>query len=152
MSDSSVSGRRGVTLTQHLTHQQKLARATGEFSTILAQISLAGKVIARGLSQAGLFTEGGYAGTTNVHGEAQKTLDVLCNEAFVKVFRHSPSVAAMVSEEMEEPVVFHTRWQGGKYIVCVDPLDGSSNLDVNGVVGSIFSVLRRTDPGESITP
>jgi fructose-1,6-bisphosphatase I len=151
MSELNLMPQRGVTLTQHLTHQQKLARASGEFSTILAQISLAGKVIARALSQAGLFDRGGYTGTVNVQGEQQKKLDLLSNETFIKVFSHSPSIATLVSEEMEAPRHLHSRSQGGKYVVCVDPLDGSSNLDVNGVVGSIFSVLRRVDLSEQTT-
>jgi fructose-1,6-bisphosphatase I len=143
--------RKGVTLSQHLSHQQKLVRASGEFSMILSQIALAGKLISRALSHAGIYEKGGYTGAVNVQGEQQTRMDVFANETFIRVFSHSPWVSTLVSEEMENPMHLHDKIQGGKYVVCVDPLDGSSNLDNNGVIGSIFSVLRRVDTTEKAT-
>lgn len=136
---------RGVTLTQHLTHQQKENRASGEFTTILTQIALAGKAISRALSQAGIFERSAFAGTTDIQSEQQRDLDDFANQAFIKVFSHSAYVSTLVSEEMTDPLHMHDKIQGGKYVVLFDPLDGSSNLAVNGLVGSIFSVLRRVE-------
>ncbi len=150
MPDSTVPPKLGVTLAQHLTHQQKLIRATGEFSTIITQISLAAKLIARALSQAGLYDKGGYAESPHVPGDRKQRLDLYANETFIRVFSNSPGVATIVSENMKDPVHLHSRSQGGKYIVCIDPLD-SSNLEINGVVGSIFSVLRRVESAEQAT-
>lgn len=150
MSDSTVSPKIGVTLSQHLTFQQKLARASGEFSTILTQIALAGKLISHALSHAGLFDRGGRTDDALNSGEKQKKLDVYANDAFVNAFSRSPWVATVVSESMKDPVHLHNRLQGGKYVVCVDPLD-ASNLENNGVVGSIFSVLRRVESTDQAT-
>ena len=149
MSESKTTPKLGVTLSQNLTFQQKLVRASGEFSTILTQIALAGKLIARALSHAGLFDRSGRADHADAE-DKQKKLDVYANDAFVNVFSRSPWVATVVSESMRDPVHLHSRLQGGKYIVCVDPLD-ASNLANNGVVGSIFSVLRRVETTDQAT-
>ncbi len=149
MSDSMSSPSKGVTLIQNLTHNQKLVRASGELTTLLAQIALAGKVISRALSQSGLFDKGAYA-ETDAPGDKRQKLGEYANETFISVFRQLPAVATVISEIMEEPLHLHGRNQGGKYVVCVDPLD-SSNLEFNGALGSIFSVLRRVGATEQAT-
>src|SRR5690606_5576905 len=94
----------------------------------------------------------GSAGTHNVQGEAQKTLDVLSNEMFLRANEWGGHVAGMVSEEMEAPYVPPPQYPRGKYLLLFDPLDGSSNIDVNVAVGSIFSILRAPTPEADARP
>jgi fructose-1,6-bisphosphatase I len=116
--------------------------ATGEFSSLLTQIGLVGKLISYDLQRAGLINILGTTGETNVQGETVKKLDALANDDFVKVFQHSGYVCALASEEMEKPIVVPGNWPHGKYMLLFDPLDGSSNTDNNMPLGAIFSVLR----------
>jgi len=116
--------------------------ATGEFSSLLAQIGLVGKLISQDLRRAGLINILGTTGETNVQGETVKKLDQLANDAFVKVFQNSGLVCAVATEEMEQPVVLRENWPHGKYALLFDPLDGSSNTDCNMPLGAIFSVLK----------
>jgi fructose-1,6-bisphosphatase I len=116
--------------------------ATGEFSTLLTQIGLVGKLIAQDLRRAGLINILGETGSTNVQGETVKKLDEIANDRFVKVFQHSGFVSAVATEEMEHPVVLPENWPHGKYMLLFDPLDGSSNTDCNMPLGAIFSILR----------
>ncbi len=116
--------------------------ATGELSALLSQLGLAGKRISRLLSQAGLIDILGASGETNVQGETQQKLDALANEVFLDAFAYGQMVPAVVTEEMELPAHLPENEALGKYVVFLDPLDGSSNLDVNGGVGSIFSVRK----------
>jgi len=136
---------KGLALTQHIAHQQGILRATGEFSAVLGQISLAGKVIARKLSQAGLFER---IGSETYHpGDYSKSMDLFAKETFIKAFTHAPWISTlMTSEDLENEMNLNTV-QDGKYIVFVDALDGAANLEVNGGVGSIFSVYRRSGSG-----
>src|SRR5437899_11213889 len=135
-------GRSGITLTRFIIETQAgYPAATGEFSALLAQIGLAGKLIAHDLRRAGLINILGTTGGTNVQGEAVKKLDAIANETFVKVFQYSGLVCALASEEMEKPVQLPENWPQGKYMLLFDPLDGSSNTDVNMPMGTIFSVL-----------
>ena len=85
------------------------------------------------------------AGTVNVQGETQKKLDVLANDIFLRTNEWGGQLAGMVSEEMDEPYAIPAEYPRGKYLLLFDPLDGSSNIDVNVAVGSIFSVLRCPD-------
>ena len=128
--------------------EQQFPQATGELSALLSQLGLAGKRISRLLSAAGLIDVLGVSGTVNVQGEQQEKLDALANEIFLDAFAWGQLVPTVVTEEMELPAHLPENVQAGKYIVFLDPLDGSSNLDVNGAVGSIFSVrqLTRTGP------
>jgi fructose-1,6-bisphosphatase I len=121
--------------------------ATEEFSSLLTQIGLVGKLIAQELRRAGLLNILGTTGETNVQGERVKKLDVIANDTFVKVFQHSGYVCALASEEMEKPISIPGNWPHGKYMLLFDPLDGSSNTDCNMPLGAIFSVLKydRTD-------
>ena len=141
-------GRSGITLTRFIIETQAgYPAATGEFSALLAQIGLAGKLIAHDLRRAGLINILGNTGGTNVQGETVKKLDAIANETFVKVFQYSGLVCALASEEMEKPVQLPENWPHGKYMLLFDPLDGSSNTDVNMPLGAIFSILRYEGKG-----
>ncbi|MDL1889481.1 class 1 fructose-bisphosphatase [Nitrospirales bacterium NOB] len=132
-----------VTLSRFIIEQQAVhPEATGEFSVLLTQIGLVRKLIAHDLRRAGLINILGTTGEVNVQGEAVKKLDELANDTFVRVFQHSGLVCALASEEMEKPLQLPQHWPRGKYMLLFDPLDGSSNTDVNMPLGSIFSVLR----------
>lgn len=108
----------------------------------MSQIGLVGKMIAHDLRRAGLINILGLSGETNIQGEAVKKLDELANETFIKVFRSSGLVCALASEEEEKPILLPQSSPRGKYMLLFDPLDGSSNTDVNMPLGAIFSILR----------
>jgi fructose-1,6-bisphosphatase I len=134
-----------VTVQQHILQQQRqyFPEAGGTFSWLLSGITLATKMIQAKVRRAGLLDILGSAGETNVQGETQQKLDVYANQALLHCLAVRDSVAVLVSEENEEPVTFDRERESGKYIVVFDPLDGSSNIDVNVSVGTIFSILRR---------
>jgi len=135
-----------VTVQQHILQQQEdqFPTARGKFSSLLSGLTLATKMIQAKIRRAGLVDILGSAGATNVQGETQQKLDVYANQAVLDCLGDRESVAFLVSEENEQPVTID-RSANGKYIVVFDPLDGSSNIDVNVSVGTIFSILRRTD-------
>ncbi|HYG77080.1 MAG TPA: class 1 fructose-bisphosphatase [Planctomycetota bacterium] len=151
MGDSQRTNKKALTLSQHIAQRQREIRATGEFSGVIEQISLAGRVIAEALAQSGLFgriAAGSYMGLQN----EWERMDAFAKESFVQIFSRSPWVSSLLlSEELDLPNPVHNRDAGGKYIVFVDALDGAPNLAVNGVVGSIFSVYRRKEGGQSVT-
>ena len=131
-----------VTVDHFLIEQQrKLKQATGEFSELLADITFAAKVVAAEVRRAGLADILGAAGGKNVSGDVVQKLDMYAHEVFTKILGQGGRFAAFTSEESDEVVLFPN--QGGKYIVHLDPLDGSSNIDVNVSVGTIFSIQRR---------
>ena len=139
-----------VTVQQHIAQQQEALYpgARGTFSWLLSGITLATKMIQARIRQAGLLDDAGSAGATNVQGETQQKLDVYANEALLHCLGVRDAVAVLVSEENEEPVTFDRAPETGKYVVIFDPLDGSSNIDVNVSVGTIFSIfLRPEKPG-----
>jgi len=123
--------------------------ATGELSLLLLRFGVAGKRIARELAVAGLRKQLGSAATTNVQGEEQKKLDVLANEILLETFDYGGLVTLAASEELEEPFFYTRNAEQGRYAVLFDPMDGSSNIDVNGTLGTIFSVRRRGEGGEA---
>jgi fructose-1,6-bisphosphatase I len=136
-------GQFSLTLERFITRKQAAyPGATGELSGLLAQIGLAGKLIAQDLRRAGLTNILGTTGEINVQGETVKKLDEIANETFLKVFDHSGLVCALASEEMEKPVLFPENWPKAKYMLLFDPLDGSSNTDCNMPLGAIFSVVK----------
>ena len=138
-----------TTVQQHiLKQQQELTgrEASGTFSWLLSGITLAAKMIEAKIRAAGLTDIYGAYGAENVQGEQQQKLDVYANQALLHCLGLRDSVAALVSEEDEQPVTFNRDPETGKYIIVFDPLDGSSNIDVNVNVGTIFSVLRRLPP------
>lgn len=136
-----------MTVQQHILEEQRRLRpgASGEFSWLLSGITLATKIIADQVRRAGLANILGpeLGGATNVQGESVQKLDVLANHALLQCLGNRGNVAVMASEENEEPVVVQRDWRHGSYVVVFDPLDGSSNIDVNVSVGTIFSILRR---------
>jgi fructose-1,6-bisphosphatase I len=135
-----------TTFQQHILQQQReVPYASGDFSWLLSGITLAAKMIEAKIRCAGLCGIVGTAGQTNVQGETQQKLDVFANEALLHCLGVRDSVAALVSEENEEAVTFDRTSDGGKYVIVFDPLDGSSNIDVNVNVGTIFSVYRRKE-------
>src|SRR5262249_29075916 len=140
MSTSSL-----ITVQQHILEQQRrlYPQATGEFSWLLSGITLATKIVESRVRRAGLGDVLGAAGATNVQGEAQQKLDVIANAALLHCLGNRGNVAVMASEENDAPVVVEPDRAHGRYVVVFDPLDGSSNIDVNVSVGTIFSILRR---------
>ena len=139
-----------VTAQQHILEQQEhFPDAGGLFSWLLSGFTLATKMIAAKIRQAGLLNILGSAGETNIQGETQQKLDVYANQALLHCLSVRDSVAILVSEENEEPVVFDRAPETGKYVIFFDPLDGSSNIDVNVSVGTIFSIFRRP-PGDDL--
>jgi fructose-1,6-bisphosphatase I len=137
-----------VTIERFIIEQERLfPKATGEFSGILSDLALACKMIANKVRLAGLADILGEHGTENVQGEAQQKLDVLANTIIVKALDHGGRLCAMASEEEEDIIPIPARFRRGKYVLLFDPLDGSSNIDVNVPVGTIFSILRKVTDG-----
>ena len=138
-----------TTVQQHILQQQAdISEASGTFSWLLSGITLATKMIEAKIRMAGLSDVLGAYGAENVQGEQQQKLDVFANQALLHCLGLRDSVAALVSEEDEEPVTFDRSIDTGKYIIIFDPLDGSSNIDVNVNVGTIFSIHKRLAWGE----
>lgn len=132
-----------VTLQSHiLQQQQQFPEATGTLSWILSAMSISAKIIANHVRRARLEDVLGSAGAENVQGETQQKLDVIANDVLLRTLGGRDGVAVVASEENEEPVILRTEASGDRrYCVLFDPLDGSSNLDVCGGVGTIFSIL-----------
>ena len=122
--------------------QRAIAGATGDFTGLLSDIVTACKRIAHDVNKGALIGVLGSAGSENVQGETQKKLDVITNEIFIESNQWGGHLAAMASEEMEDVYPIPARYPKGKYLLVFDPLDGSSNIDVNISVGTIFSILR----------
>jgi fructose-1,6-bisphosphatase I len=132
-----------LTLEQYIVDQQALYKeATGSLSRIFRAIELAAKIVNRDVRKAGLVDILGSFGSTNVQGEDQKKLDVIANDVFTNALGRCGEVCAVVSEELED-VTWITGAENAAYVVSIDPLDGSSNIDVNASIGTIFSVYRR---------
>jgi fructose-1,6-bisphosphatase I len=136
------------TLESYIAKEERLhPESRGVFSNLLRRIGLAAKVIVAKAQKAGLLGVLGAQGTTNVQGEQQKKLDVLANEVLKDTFKWMDSIAGMASEEEDDIMHLPPRSDGtNRYIVLFDPLDGSSNIDANVSVGTIFSILRRKSP------
>ena len=135
--------RQRLTLTQYLIEERRrFPQATGDFNALILDVSLACKAIAKAVAQGELAGVNGKQESVNVQGEQQMKLDVLSNELFVHMNEWAGHLAGMASEEMDKPHPIPPQYPRGKYLLLFDPLDGSSNIDVNVSVGSIFSVLR----------
>lgn len=132
-----------------LDRQKDFAYATGELTNLLNDIAVASKIVNRDVNRAGLVDILGAKGETNVQGEEQQKLDVIADEAFIRAFRTGGEVCGIASEENDDFVAFEDETsKNGKYVVLFDPLDGSSNIDVNVSIGTIFSIYRRvSEPG-----
>ncbi len=126
-----------------LDQEDRYPEATGELSNLLYDVALATKIIAAAIRRAGLVNILGSAGERNVQGEIQQKLDVLANETIKNCLNHTGRVCVMASEEDEDIIPVPAEYGVGKYAVLFDPLDGSSNIDANSAVGTIFSVYRR---------
>lgn len=133
-----------LTLADQFFRDQGSRGGTGELSTILNRVTLAGRLIANNVLRAGLEGRLGKTGDVNVQGEEVKKLDVVSNEVFREVFDRVPVVAGMASEELPEPFVFEQH-KKARYVLLHDPLDGSGNVDCDLPMGTIFSVHRRKD-------
>jgi fructose-1,6-bisphosphatase I len=133
-----------ITVQQHiLREQQRFPGSSGEFSWLLSGITLATKLIQAKVRRAGLIDILGEHGAVNVQGEAQQKLDVYANEALVHCLSARESIGVLASEENEKAILVHKGSENASYAVVFDPLDGSSNIDVNVSVGTTFSILRR---------
>lgn len=136
---------KATTLGQFIIEKQSdFPYAKGELSRLLRDIGIAAKIVNREVNKAGLVGILGDNGTTNVQGEGQKKLDVYADEQFISALRSGGECCVVASEEHDECIFINSKIsQHAKYIVCIDPLDGSSNIDVNVSVGTIFSIYRR---------
>ncbi|MCA8941595.1 MAG: class 1 fructose-bisphosphatase [Planctomycetes bacterium] len=130
------------TLADVFFRDQAAVGASGDLSIVLNRISLAARIIANDVMKAGLHGQLGYTGDVNVQGEDVRALDLIANDVFIRVFEPVESVCAMASEEMDD-VHYFKGCEQGKYVVLHDPLDGSGNVDIDGSMGTIFSVHRR---------
>ena len=150
MEDSRIALPIGTTLDRFIKKkQEEFQYATGELSQLLRDIALAGKVVNREINKAGLINIIGPVGKENVQGEDQQKLDVLANIRFSRALTKGGEACAVISEESEEIMDLNNH---GKYVIAIDPLDGSSNIDVNVSIGTIFSIFRRISPvGSPIT-
>ncbi len=138
-----------VTLSRHIVEEErKHPEATGQFSNLLHDIALAAKIISREVNKAGLVDILGRAGETNVHGEEVQKLDVFADQVIYKAMDHTGNLCCMASEEHPEVLPIPERFPTGEYLLLYDPLDGSSNIDVNVSIGTIFSIHRKIGEAE----
>ena len=134
-----------TTLSRHVFQQlQSFDPDAQDLSALMNRIALAGKMIARRLTRAGLVEDAlGFTGRTNVQGEAVKRMDVFANQVFISVLKQSGLVCRLASEEMEKPYYIPENCPLGRFTLLYDPIDGSSNVDINLNVGSIFAIRRQ---------
>ncbi|MDR0828445.1 MAG: class 1 fructose-bisphosphatase [Desulfovibrio sp.] len=140
---------RQITVTEHLLlHQKQSPTATGMFTQLLYDLILAAKLISRNVNKAGLLDVLGETGEINVQGEDVQKLDDYANRIIVHRMQRSGALCAMASEENADIIPIPERFKHGDYVLIFDPLDGSSNIDVNINVGTIFSIMRRISSTE----
>ncbi len=138
-----------ITIDRHIVEQERLyPEATGAFSNILHDIAIAAKIISREVNRAGLVDIVGSAGRFNVHGEDVRKLDDFANEVIFNALDHTGNLCVMASEEVADPIPIPNRFPCGKYALQHDPLDGSSNIEANVSLGTIFSIHRKISKGE----
>jgi fructose-1,6-bisphosphatase I len=121
--------------------------ATGQFVTLINQVTLAAKLVSARVNRAGLANMFGATGTMNIQGEFVQKMDLYANETFKRAIEHAGVVCMMVSEEEEEIIQIPPPFSPGHYVFCMDPLDGSSNIDTNASIGTIFCIFRRKSEG-----
>lgn len=138
---------RGVTLSEHLLLSQTgVPGATGAFTRLLNQLIVAAKLISREVNKAGLVDILGFTGRENVQGEEVRKLDDFSNDTIIRRLESAGVVCAMASEEVADIIEIPRPYEAGNYVLIFDPLDGSSNIDVNVSVGTIFSIFHRISP------
>ncbi len=136
-----------VTVQRHIMEQQTLhPEATGEFTALMMDLIFAAKTISREVNKAGLADILGLTGSVNVHGEGVMKLDEFAQRKIYQAMDHGGHLCCMASEESADIIPIPSRYKKGKYVLLFDPLDGSSNIDVNGTIGTIFSIHRRVTP------
>jgi fructose-1,6-bisphosphatase I len=136
-----------MTIARYIIEEQsKYPGATGELSKLLHDLSLAAKIISLEVNKAGLVDIIGFTGDDNIHGEQVKKLDVFAHDMLVKAMDHGGQLCVMASEEEEDIIQIPKKFNIGKYVLLFDPLDGSSNIDANISIGTIFSIYRRITP------
>lgn len=141
------------TLTQFLIEERRRhPGSSGDLNSLILDVALSCKAISRCIASGALAGVLGSAGAVNVQGEEQKKLDVLANEIFLRANEWGGQLGGMASEEMDDPYPIPPQYPRGKYLLTFDPLDGSSNIDVNVSVGSISSILRAPEAGHSSSP
>ena len=139
-----------ITIERHIIEQQERSNgATGDFSSLLRDLTLAFKIINREVMQAGLVDALGATGTENIQGELVQKLDAFADTVIFRAMDHGGHLCAMASEENEDILRIPKQYKCGKYVLLFDPLDGSSNIDVNVSIGTIFSILRRITPEDT---
>ncbi len=142
-----MSEYRFMTLARHIIEgEKKHPGATGELSKLLSDLSLAAKVISLEVNKAGLADILGFTGDNNVHGEKVKKLDIFAHDMLLRAMEHGGHLCVMASEEEEDIIHIPSAYKIGKYVLLFDPLDGSSNIDVNISIGTIFSIYKRISP------
>ncbi|HVO73416.1 MAG TPA: class 1 fructose-bisphosphatase [Ignavibacteriaceae bacterium] len=133
-----------MTLARHIIEGEKLhPEATGELSKLLHDLSLAAKVISLEVNKAGLADILGFTGDSNIHGDKVKKLDMFAHDMLFRAIDHGGHLCVMASEEEEDIIHIPDKFKIGKYVLLFDPLDGSSNIDANISIGTIFSIYRR---------
>ncbi len=138
-----------VTVQRHIVEQERLyPKASGDFTGLLWDLTIAAKTISREVNKAGLADILGLTGEKNIHGEEVKKLDAYANERIIKSMEHGGHLCIMASEENDDVIPIPEEFPRGKYVLMFDPLDGSSNIDANVSVGTIFSIYRRKTTGK----
>ena len=141
----------GMTVTEHLLSQQRLhPDATGAFTVLLSELIVAAKIISKEARKSGLTDILGFTGDINVQGEAVQKLDEFANTSIIRRMSHLGQLCAMVSEESADIIEIPTKYQKGNYVLIFDPLDGSSNIDANVNIGTIFSIYKKVTPGGQV--
>ncbi|KAA3653285.1 MAG: class 1 fructose-bisphosphatase, partial [Calditrichaeota bacterium] len=138
-----------ITIERHiLENQRAYPGATGDFSALLYDIAFAAKIISSSVNKAGLVDILGLTGDENVQGEKVQMLDEIANDTMFKALEHTGRLCCMASEENEGIIDIPERFKCGKYVLAFDPLDGSSNIDANVSIGTIFSIFHKVTKGE----
>ena len=142
--------RKGISIQRHIVEQERqYPQATGSLTGLLMDLTYAAKVISREVNKAGLVDVLGLTGDKNIHGEEVKKLDEYANDKLIQAMDHGGHLCVMASEENDEIIPIPDKYPKGKYVLLFDPLDGSSNIDANVSIGTIFSIHRRkTEDGE----
>jgi len=136
-----------ITIERHILSEQRRHGGSGDFTSILSQIVFAAKMVSAAVAQAGLAEEIlGGVGQQNVQGEDVQKLDVYANRVFINALNYIGKVCVMASEEDQEIILIPNEFPKGEYVVMFDPLDGSSNIDVNVSIGTIFGIYKRVSP------